>query len=124
MGILNASVLWFVEMGAITFEEYDKFRNLKEIRNKYVHEMSSVFLTSVMDDDSENLLILFNLYKKMDKWWINEIEIPISGSYRPDEYDSNAVESDACFMFECIFDVLYADKSKEYLDTLKSMASH
>lgn len=27
------------------------------------------------------------MYRKIDKWWINEIEIPISGNEIPDDYD-------------------------------------
>ena len=31
------------------------------------------------------------LYNKLDKWWINEIEVPISGDDVPEDYDKESV---------------------------------
>jgi len=39
---IKASFLWLVDRGAITVSEYGRFLELKEIRNRYAHEMVNV----------------------------------------------------------------------------------
>lgn len=120
---LKASMLWFVDANAISVEEYERFLFLKDLRDKYVHELTAVLFEGLPADDIELLFELLNLYEKLVKWWINEIEIPISGKYLPEEYDANGVTSLALEIFRIMVNVLYNDKSEEYMQTLSEFKS-
>ena len=120
---LKASMLWFVDANAISVEEYERFLFLKDLRDKYVHELAAVLLEGLPADDIELLFELLNLYEKLVKWWINEIEIPISGEYLPEEYDASGVTNLALEIFRIMVNVLYNDKSEEYMQTLIAFKS-
>lgn len=56
---------------------------------------------------------MFELYQKIDKWWINEIEIPCSGEFPPDSYNYDEVESAITGLYKLMIDVLYCGQSEK-----------
>lgn len=50
---------------------------------------------------------LLDLYGKLDKWWINEIELPISGVVLPGTYDESDVENAMLSAFKSVIVSLY-----------------
>lgn len=119
--VLKASMLWFVDSGAITQEEYELFLSLKDLRNSFTHEMSQHMWDGLSEEHAPKLAQLLDLYCKIDKWWINEIEIPIAGDEVPDSYDREGVESVAFITFKMMINTLYADKSDEYLKIIHDL---
>lgn len=115
---LKATMLWFSENGAITQEDYQSFLALKSLRNSFAHEMTEHLWNGLYDEHAKAIEELMNLYRKIEKWWINEIEIPIAGEEVPDGYDLDDVTSGILLTFDMMIDVLYGDKSKEYLQVL------
>lgn len=118
---LKASMLFFVDVGAITQEEYDLFLHLKDLRNSYVHQMSDHIWQGLSDDDAHDLVALLGLYKKLDQWWINEVEIPIAGDEVPENYEREGVMSTAFMTFLMMFQTLYAGKSEEYMNIINEL---
>jgi len=110
--VLKATLLWFVDSGAITKLEYDVFLEIKSKRNSYVHEMSKYIYEGIPTSDVNYLVNLMSLYRKLDKWWINEIEMPISGI--SDDYDKEDVKSLSTMTFEIMLDVLFGDNPNKY----------
>ena len=117
--VLKASMLWFVDQGAITLEEYEYFLKMKEQRNRFVHELASCILHGNTDNEIGMFFDMFALSKKIDKWWINEIEIPSSGEFLPNTYNSEEVESIASGLFQTMIDILYLGKSKAFKNSLE-----
>lgn len=118
---LKATMLWFVDMGAIAQADYEEFLRLKNLRNSYVHQMSNHIWCGLTEDDANDLLSLFALYKKLDQWWINEIEMAIVDDEFDNNYDKDGVASTAFLTFSMMFEVLYKGKSKEYIEMLHEM---
>lgn len=119
--ILKATLLWFVDQSAITKDDYDKFSQIKKLRNHCTHKMAEVIINSEMDDIAKGLADLFVLYYKIDNWWINEIEIPIRGEFKPGDYDEKAVTSVTFQLFNIMKEVLFEDKSKEFVEIINSI---
>jgi hypothetical protein len=117
--ILKSTLLWFVEHNAITQEDYSTLIKIRDRRNQYVHEMATLFFKGIPEEDVKLLSELITLYSKLDKWWINEIEIPLSGEWLPDTYDENEVISGPFSMFTIMIDVLYGGKSEALKQTVK-----
>ena len=64
---------------------------------------------------------LITLYQKIDKWWINEIEIPISYNDLPENYDSKAVLGGQALVISIINDIVLGEggnKYKEFMDEM------
>lgn len=96
--ITKATMLWFLDLGAINQDEYELFLGLKSLRNSFVHDMADHVWKGVSEDDIQSLTSLFILSAKLDKWWINEIEVPIMGIH-----DLNAEEKDRVFSLNMMF---------------------
>lgn len=115
---LKASMLWLVDEGAITQDDYKLFLKIKEQRNVFAHELTSVIFRGNMEEEIILFFQMLELYQKIDTWWINEIEIPTSGEFMPGEYDSQGVESVVVGLYKVMIDVLYrgqSEKLKSYI---------
>lgn len=104
--VVKATVLWFVEQHVIEKDDYETFLDLKKRRNAYAHELGRVALEGLHEDAGEALANLLALYQRIDKWWINEVEMPTSENV-PLEYDRDGVRNMELAQFEVMFDALY-----------------
>ena len=122
--IENASLRWFINAEAITEEDYDLYQELRERRNDITHELLKNLNNGFYEADAKLYVKLLELYQKIDKWWINEIEIPISGEILPDEYDSEQVFGGQAMILSIINDIIFDNNKERYrslLDELKKM---
>lgn len=116
---LRNTVLWFKDAEAISDDDYELFRKLRDKRNSYTHKMAQHVWDGLPEQDAKGLLDLLDLFIKLDKWWINEIEIPISGEFTPGSYDEDSVESMALLTFKMMINTLFGGKSEEYLEMIQ-----
>jgi len=65
---LLSTIMWFVDEGVISENEYDIFWKSRATRNRYVHEMENV-LPSGIEQDVQLFKAFVSLYDKMDLWW-------------------------------------------------------
>lgn len=106
--IENASFKWFIMVGAVSDEDYLSFNKLRKFRNKIVHELMLCLSEGFSDYEVKYLVELIGIYRKIEKWWINEVEIPTSGDiYGP--YDLENVISGQGLILEIIQDILIND---------------
>lgn len=122
--IENASLRWFIDADAITQEGYNLYQELRERRNDITHELLKNLNNGFGEADAKLYIRLLELYRKIDKWWINEIEIPISGEVMPDEYDPEQVSGGQTMILSIINDIIFDNNKERYktlLDELKKL---
>lgn len=112
---LKATMLWFQSVGAITETDYDNFLRFKKLRDSYVHKMSDHIWNGLDESEASTIFELLDLYSKIDKWWINEIEIPIDGRFVNRDYDRDGVQSFSLITFKMMLNAMYGEKSEEYM---------
>lgn len=115
------TMLWFKENGAISDEDYLKFLKIRSLRNSFTHEMTRHASAGITDEDVQSLFGLFDLYSKIEKWWIKEIELPISGKFPADGISDEDVESGALIIFKMMLNSLFGGKSDEYMEMIKAL---
>ncbi|MDU6546462.1 hypothetical protein [Anaerococcus vaginalis] len=103
--IENASFKWFIMVGAVSDEDYLSFNKLRKFRNKIVHELMLCLSEGFSDYEVKYLVELIGIYRKIEKWWINEVEIPTSGDIHG-PYDSENVIGGQGLILEIIQDIL------------------
>lgn len=110
--ITKASFLWLKDNNAINDDDYDTFLKVKNIRNRYAHELTSILLSGINEkEEVEAFFNMITLYKKITKWWFINIDAEIMGY----EVDDNAeIYSVANGAFDLIIEVLYNGKSEKY----------
>ena len=106
--IENASFKWFISVGAVSEEEYSTFEKIRKFRNKIVHELLFLLNRGFTEDEVKCLIELIVIYRKIEKWWINEIEIPTRGDISG-SYGSENVISGQGLILEIIQDILLND---------------
>lgn len=104
---------WFVNMNAIDEEDYKTISDARDRRNYIAHHMDKFLLKGKTEEDSKLFLQIIEIYKKLDRWWINEIEIPTSIDADQGEYDSAQVFSIESF----ILDVILASSTEQNVST-------
>lgn len=72
--VTKASFLWLVERGAITNDEYDLFIEIKEKRNCFAHQLLNLLFEDVKMNDKALFARMVELYKSIDKWWIETFD--------------------------------------------------
>ncbi len=120
---LKATMLWFVDVGAITPEDYSLFLNIKEARNIYVHQLTKCVVNGISDKDIDMLVQLLNLFYKIDNWWINEIEIPTSGISASDDYPTEEACSMIYTIYRDMINILFLGKADDYQTYLNNLHS-
>lgn len=114
LGSLKATLFWFRDNGAITDNDIKRFYEIKKQRNIFVHELTNCLLKGFSEDEVRMFFDLLNMYKKIDRWWINEIEIPCAADEIPCDYDPEGVQSVISGLFDVMVDVLLRGNSDEH----------
>ena len=106
--LLKACLLEFVKLNVMTIEEYDKFAVIKQQRLKYAHETFECILNGISKEDADNFMFMFNLWDKLEKYWINEIEM----CGETEEWDKDKVNSLTFIAFSTMIQTLLKDCDK------------
>ena len=117
----KASFLWLIDHGAITSADFNSFLQIKQVRNKYAHELSEVITTGITESEVSLLFDMHSLYRKISGWFFVEIEAPITGYEIPENADIDDIQSATNVMFSIMLDVLYNGKSEEYQSIISSI---
>ena len=117
----KASFLWLIDHGAITSADFDRFLQIKQVRNKYAHKLAEVITTGIAESEVALLFDMHSLYRKISGWFFVEIEAPIIGYDVPPDADVSNIQSGANVMFSIMLDVLYNGKSEEYQSIISSI---
>lgn len=114
----NASLKWFMDAEAITQEDYDRYQIIRKKRNDITHKL----LKNLNEGFGEEVVQLFGdmmrIYNKLDKWWINEIEIPTSADDIPEDYDRNGVCGGQALILSIINEIILGNEGDKYKELL------
>lgn len=119
--IENASLKWFIKENVITHEEYEIYQKIRQRRNDITHELLKNLNKGFNEQDVKLFSSLLDMYRKIDKWWINEIEIPISGNEIPDNYDMENVCGGQAIVLSIINNIVLGNEGAKYKEVLESL---
>lgn len=117
----NASLKWFIDAGAITQEDYDTYQKIRRRRNDITHELLKNLNVGFGEEDAQLFADMLRIYNKLDKWWINEIEIPISAEEIPEDYDRNGVCGGQAIMLSIINEIVFGNAGDKYKELLNEL---
>ena len=117
----NASLKWFIDVGAITQEDYDTYQKIRRKRNDITHELLKNLNVGFCEDDAQLFADMLRIYNTFDKWWINEIEIPISIDNIPEDYDKDGVCGGQALMLSIINEIVFGNEGDKYKELLNEL---
>lgn len=119
--IENASLKWFIYAGAISQEDYDKYQNIRRRRNDITHELLKNLNIGFGKEDTQLFEDMLRIYNKLDKWWINEIEIPTSVDDIQEDYDRDGVCGGQALVLSIINEIVFGNAGDKYKELLNEL---
>jgi hypothetical protein len=118
---LIASLLWFKRNGAIDDHDIQVFAESRKLRNKITHEMYGAIVEGG-SAIAEQFALLYCLFCKIERWWVLEIEVPITDEIPADaEIDVNGVMSGNMVVLNVIMDILMNDSNSNFKAVCESL---
>ena len=119
--VLYASLSWLRERGAIGQDDFAKFEELKECRNRIAHDMLSLVITGADFGHLRLLSDLFALLKKVEAWWIVNVEIPTSEDFAGVEIDEEGIIPGSVMTVKMMLDIAlgYEAEATAYLKAFR-----
>lgn len=103
---LEASMLWLRDMGAISDDDIDSVGTLREYRNQVVHELPERLFSEKPAVDVHMAGLAMEMLRKIDTWFIREVEIPTNPDVDPENVDLDGVASGRMIVLQLMFEVL------------------
>lgn len=120
---LYASLNWLAEQAAIGDEDLAVFERVKQCRNTVAHELLSVVGgTGALPDFDQRFEEMVSLLKRIETWWIREVEIPTDPDLAGQEFDEKGIVPGSVMMLQVLCDIALGDqeRSRFYLDGFRS----
>jgi hypothetical protein len=113
---LQASILWLEKNNAISEEDTIKFKKIRDQRNELAHKTLEILTDSEKEIDTNLLLEIKYLLKKIDQWFILEVEIPTSPYMTKEEYESidkDNVQSMSMIYLDYLMYTIFGEKDEK-----------
>lgn len=117
---LISSLIWLLNLNAITNDDIDIISNLKKERNKLTHEMFDLLTQGLPKDVHSRLVEIINVFNKIEKWWIVEVEIPTSCEIENiNDADLDNVMSGHMIILQIILNIVTNGSNKDFEEVCK-----
>ena len=103
---LYASLDWLSENDAIDQNDVQSFERLKAIRNSLAHDLPSLVIGGADFKHIEGFQELVVLLRKIEVWWVANIEIPINPDFDGKEIDEEGIVPGPVLIIQRMLEVL------------------
>ncbi len=100
-----ASLNWLLERQAIDDSDLVTFDQLKKTRNLLAHKLFDVVTGQVESPHESQFSALVELLRKIEVWWVVNLEIPINPDYADEEIDEAGVVPGAILSLQMLLQV-------------------
>ncbi|GGI20632.1 hypothetical protein [Oxalicibacterium faecigallinarum] len=103
--ILYASLDWLKEYEVINDHDLETFEQLKKIRNQLAHQLFDVVTGQVESDHQAQFEVLFELLRKIEVWWVINVELATNPDYDNQEIDKEGIVPGAILSLQMLIQV-------------------
>ncbi len=82
-----AHIKWLKKMGGLDKRDYDKLHDLRMKRNEVAHNIDEIVFYDNLRIDKDLLLESIRIFSKVEKWFVNNVVIPIHNAVEGDELE-------------------------------------
>ncbi len=107
-----ASLSWLLERAAIAQADIDLFEKLKDCRNRIAHEMAQVALPGGTLDHVTLFPDLVGLLRKIETWWIVNVEIPTNEEFDDVEIEEAGIIPGPIMTVKMLLDIALGSESE------------
>ena len=114
----EASLRWFANHKVITESDVNKALSIELRRHSFVHELYNVVHNGISDEDTQLLADLVSIYKKIDSWWIYNVEIDWDEIKDTDNVKQDECISSSLVMIDVMINILLKGEGETYRECL------
>ncbi len=100
-----ASLNWLLEHQAIDDEDIKTFEILKKTRNLLAHQLFAVVTGQAESSHTDQFQVLVELLRKIEVWWVINVEIPINPDYADAEVAEEGIVPGAILSLQMLLEV-------------------
>lgn len=104
--LLYASLDWLSENDVIDENDRQAFERIKTTRNLLAHELPSMVMGGKDFQHVEKFKELVALLKKIEVWWIVNMEIPVNPDFDGKEIDEEGIVPGPVLMLQMMLEIL------------------
>ena len=113
-----ASLNWLIEQQAIDESDLFTFEQLKKTRNLLAHKLFDVVTGQAESPHEEQFNVLVEFLRKIEVWWVVNVEIPTNPDYADEEIDEAGIVPGAILSLQMLLQV--ASGNTELLDAWRN----
>jgi len=120
---IYASLHWFKILGIINDSDIEKFTEIKNARNKLVHELPNFIYEPRCENPIIHFKALIDLVDKIEKWWIYNIEIPTNPDFDGQKIDLEQIIPGPSMALHLLVEIALGNEkdSSKYYDEIKKI---
>lgn len=103
--VLYASLDWLKEYEVIDDHDLKTFEKLKKTRNQLAHQLFDVVTGQVESDHRAQFEVLIELLRKIEVWWVINVEIATNPDYDGQEIDTQGIVPGAILSLQMLIQV-------------------
>lgn len=119
--VLYASLDWLKEQLALDESDLTIFEQLKKTRNLLAHKLFDVVTGQTESPHEEQFATLVELLRKVEVWWVVNVEIPTNPDYDGEEVNEDEIVPGAILSLQMLLQV--ASGSTELLDAWRNQVA-
>lgn len=116
-----ASLNWLLDQQAINESDLATFELLKKTRNLLAHRLFDVVTGQVESPHQEQFNVLVELLRKIEVWWVVNVEIPTNPDYADEEIDEAGIVPGAILSLQMLLQV--ASGNTELLEAWRNQCA-
>jgi len=120
-----ASLEWLKEMNAIDDADIESFERIKSCRNDLAHRLFSIIGSEFTPPDfATRFQEMATLLRKIEVWWIKEVEIPTTPDFDGKEVTEDGIIPGRLIGFQMLCDIALGDEDRShfYIEELRKHA--
>jgi len=119
---LYASLGWLQENDAIAESDISTFDKIRNCRNSLAHELAKITTGTMASDHIALFAELVALLRKIETWWIVNVEIPLNEDFADVEIDVEGIVPGPVITVQLMLNIALGSDTEaaQYLDAYRS----
>ncbi|NTF07516.1 hypothetical protein G6L37_15840 [Agrobacterium rubi] len=116
--VFRACIGFHLEIGAISIEDAQLIDRFSKYRNEVAHELYAILLDDSKDAlDFEMLFEINKIARKIDRWWILNVEMEVDPEFHDEDIDEAEITSGRQLFLDQLIRVALKDVFESIQDT-------
>lgn len=104
---LQASLLWLKQNDAITSDDVLMFDIIRQHRNELAHQLPHFLIDTSRNIDTQNFENIRYLLRKIETWWIQQVDIPSNSDYDGIEIRDEDIQPGSVTVLDAIIEMAF-----------------